>query len=45
MYQEGELNTVTMVHGTQSVLMDGIPMEKRLDISAMLWDTVTHIIV
>ena len=45
MYQEGELNIVTMVHGTQSVLMDGIPMEKRLDISAMLWDTITHTMV
>ena len=45
MYQEGELNTVTMVHGTLSVLMDGIPMEKKLDISATLWDTITHIIV
>ena len=45
MYQEGELNTVTIVHGTQSVLMDGIPVETKPEISAMLWATIIHTMV
>ena len=36
MYQEGELNTVTRVHGTLSVLMAGTPLERRLEHSAVL---------
>ena len=45
MYQEGELNTVTMGHGTQSVLMAGTPLERRLELSAMLLATTAPFLV